>query len=219
MSVSSSSLLRTALPIGTPPRYPSSLRNPSLLPITSRRNIKSCFLGTGQGLQFLSTGLGDLTVSKTHLWGMVAGISVQPGPLVPSNPSPGSWNVWIAGILASIILPFLGFKWGPLMKLKSEVDTVVQIAEDVTETIERVAEKVEDVAEEVADHLPAGGKLKDAAMFIENLARETAKDAHLVDEVIDKVQEIEDKVESFFEPVAAVDQGNEMPTEANGQQK
>lgn len=68
-----------------------------------------------------------------------------------------------------------------------EVDTAVQIAEDITETIEKVAEKVEDVAEEVADHLPAGGKLKDAATFIENLARETAKDADLVDGVIDKV--------------------------------
>ncbi|KAG2663512.1 hypothetical protein I3760_16G033400 [Carya illinoinensis] len=200
MSASSSSLLRPALPIGTSPRYPSSFRSPSLLPITSRRDIKSCFLGTGQGLQFLCTGLGDLIVRKAHLWDVAADISVQPGPLVPSNPSPGSWDVWIAGILASVILPFLGFKWGPLMKLKSEVDTAVQIAEDVAETIERVAEKVEDAAEEVADHVQAGGKLKDAATFIENLARETAKDAHLVDGMIDKVQEMEDKVESIFEP-------------------
>ncbi|KAF5444823.1 hypothetical protein F2P56_033922 [Juglans regia] len=199
MSASSSSLLLTALPIGTSPRYPSSFRNPSLLPITSRRNIKSCFLGTGQGLQFLSTGLGDLIVRKAHL-DMAADISVQPGPLVPSIPSPDSWDAWIAGILASVILPFLGFKWGSLMKLKNEVDTAVQIAEDVAETIERVAEKVEEAAEEVADHLPAGGKLKDAATFIENLAKETAKDANLVDGVIHKVQEMEDNLESLFEP-------------------
>lgn len=60
-------------------------------------------------------------------------------------------------------------------------------AETVVEVIEKVAEKVEDVAEEIADHLPAGGKLKQAATLVENVARETAKDAHMVDAVIDKV--------------------------------
>lgn len=43
------------------------------------------------------------------------------------------------------------------------------------------------VAEEVADHLPAGGKLQQAATLIEHLAEETAKSAHLVDEAIEKV--------------------------------
>jgi hypothetical protein len=50
-----------------------------------------------------------------------------------------------------------------------------------------VAEQVDKVAEDIADDLPAGGKLKEAVTFIENLAERTAKDAQLVDDTIEKV--------------------------------
>ncbi|KAI9200851.1 hypothetical protein LWI28_014084 [Acer negundo] len=63
----------------------------------------------------------------------------------------------------------------------------MQTAEHVAEIVEDVAEKVEKVAEEVADHLPQGGRLKDAVTLIENVAKETAKDAHLADQFIEKV--------------------------------
>lgn len=43
------------------------------------------------------------------------------------------------------------------------------------------------VAEDIADDLPAGGKLKEAVTFIENIAERTAKDAQLVDDTIEKV--------------------------------
>lgn len=68
-----------------------------------------------------------------------------------------------------------------------QIDSAVEIAEDVAEAVEKVAEQVEKVAEDIVDDLPGSGKLKDAATFIEHLAEETAKDAHLVDELIDKV--------------------------------
>jgi hypothetical protein len=50
-----------------------------------------------------------------------------------------------------------------------------------------VAEQVDKVAEDIADDLPAGGKLKEAVTFIENLAERAAKDAQLVDDTIEKV--------------------------------
>ena len=45
---------------------------------------------------------------------------------------------------------------------------------------------MEEVADEIGDHLP-DGKLKGAFDLIENIAKETAKDAHIVDEFIEKV--------------------------------
>lgn len=46
---------------------------------------------------------------------------------------------------------------------------------------------MEKVADEVADRLPEGGKLQQAAMFVENIAKETTKDAQLAEEILDKV--------------------------------
>lgn len=49
-----------------------------------------------------------------------------------------------------------------------------------------MAEKVEEIADEIGDHLP-DGKLKGTFDLIENIAKETAKDAHIVDQFIEKV--------------------------------
>ncbi|KAL0017542.1 hypothetical protein SO802_004611 [Lithocarpus litseifolius] len=98
-----------------------------------------------------------------------------------------SRKVWIVGLIASAILPFFGIKFGPLLKLKQEVDSVVDTVEDVAEVIEKVAEEVQIVDKEIAEHLPAGGKLKVVATFIENVAETTDKDARLAEDVIDKV--------------------------------
>ena len=37
------------------------------------------------------------------------------------------------------------------------------------------------------DHLSEGGKLKETATFIENVAKETTNDAHMAGEVLEKV--------------------------------
>lgn len=62
----------------------------------------------------------------------------------------------------------------------------MQTTETVAETVEKVADKLDKVAEELADILPEG-KLKQAARYIEDIAEEAEKDAHLVDEAIEKV--------------------------------
>lgn len=71
---------------------------------------------------------------------------------------------------------------------KGKVEAAVEIAEQVVNIVEKVAEETEKIAEDVGDHLPEGGRLKKAIIFVENVARETAKDAHLAEHLIDKVQ-------------------------------
>lgn len=52
----------------------------------------------------------------------------------------------------------------------------------MVEMVERVAEKVEEAADDVGDSLP-DGKLKAIVELVENIA----KDAHLTDQLIEKV--------------------------------
>lgn len=68
-----------------------------------------------------------------------------------------------------------------------KVDTVVETVECVVEVVEKVAEEVEKVADKVADTLPENGKLTEAVCFIETIAKETAKDARIAEELIQKV--------------------------------
>ena len=66
------------------------------------------------------------------------------------------------------------------------MDKIVETTELVVDVVEKAAEEVEKVADEVADKLPEGG-LKAAAGLIGDIAEETAKDAHIVGDLIDKV--------------------------------
>ncbi|CAA2956797.1 uncharacterized protein LOC111408726 isoform X2 [Olea europaea var. sylvestris] len=106
---------------------------------------------------------------------------------------------WILGIVVAIFLPFATNKWGPLLIFKNEVDTAMETIEQITEVVEKTAEVVDKVAENIADHLPEGGKFRKTVDFIENVAETTAKDAHLVEDIIDKVQGVEEDVESIVE--------------------
>ncbi|KMT08598.1 hypothetical protein BVRB_6g138780 [Beta vulgaris subsp. vulgaris] len=98
-----------------------------------------------------------------------------------------------------------------LLETLDEVDTVVQTVEMVVETVEKVAEGVAHVADEVANQLPDGGKLQNIVCHVANMAEETAKDAHLVDQLIDKVENIEKGVVSAF--VGEVDETSSEDTE------
>lgn len=59
-------------------------------------------------------------------------------------------------------------------------------AEEVAELVEKVSEEVEKVADDIGDHLPEG-KLRRAAMAVEDLADRTGKAAALADDLIEKV--------------------------------
>ncbi|KAL0432256.1 UNVERIFIED_CONTAM: hypothetical protein Slati_2559900 [Sesamum latifolium] len=127
---------------------------------------------------------------------------VQPGAPPPSDPH-FNFLKWIVGVALSIVLPFLTHnKWGSLLKLKNEVDTAVETIEVIVDAVEKVAEEVEKAAEHIADDLPEGGTLRKAVDFVESIAEVTSKEAHLVGDFIDKVQEAEEKVEACVESMA-----------------
>ncbi|KAK4599207.1 hypothetical protein RGQ29_009314 [Quercus rubra] len=215
MSASKSILSCTSTLIGAS-RRDQLIPNPYRLLLISKRNEKRSFLGTDQRLQFVKTGLRELAVSKRKM-DVTVHSSIPPVPPIPSNPaSPGPCRKhWIVGLIVSAILPFFGIKFGPLLKLKQEVDAVVETAEEVAEVVEKVAEEVDKVAEEISEHLPEGGKLSVAVKIIEKVAEKTAKDAELVEDVIDKVEALEKDVESFIDPV--IDQAKKTSKEENSQ--
>ncbi|XVF17312.1 hypothetical protein REPUB_Repub10bG0109300 [Reevesia pubescens] len=114
--------------------------------------------------------------------------SVEAGSTSTSpGASSNSWKRWMMGLLLSAVLSFWKHKWEPLLTFKKKVDTVVESVESVVEVVEKVAEEVEKVADKVADSLPENGKLKEAVSFIETIAKETAKDARIAEEIIQKV--------------------------------
>ncbi|KAJ6939519.1 hypothetical protein NC651_005848 [Populus alba x Populus x berolinensis] len=180
----------------------------------SKLKFKSQFL-RNQRLEVFSTSLKLLYARNTKME-MAVYSSLGTGPAHPSAPSP--WKGWVLGMLISIILPFCRNKWGALLLIKDKVEEVVEIADQVADIVEEVAEEVGKVADEVADHLPEGGKLQQVATFIENVAKETAKDANVVDEIIEKVEgvekEVEEAVESFSEQVT--EQANGKSEESKG---
>ncbi|XP_034891939.1 uncharacterized protein [Populus alba] len=181
----------------------------------SKLKFKSQFL-RNQRLEVFSTSLKLLYARNTKME-MAVYSNLGTGPAHPSAPSPCRKG-WVLGMLISIILPFCRNKWGPLLSIKDKVEEVVEIADQVADIVEEVAEAVGKVADEVADHLPEGGKLQQVATFVENVAKETAKDANVVDEMIEKVEEVEkeveEAVESFSEQVT--EQANGKSEESKG---
>ncbi|XP_024973455.1 uncharacterized protein LOC112511864 [Cynara cardunculus var. scolymus] len=120
----------------------------------------------------------------------------------PRNPPPPtSWQQWIFGLITTVIVPFFSRKWNQILKIKDGVDTVIEETEKIADCVEEVAETVDKVAKDVADHLPEGGQWRNAAVFVEGVAEEIAREAHLVEDFLDKVEEVEEKAELLFESV------------------
>ncbi|KAM5577138.1 hypothetical protein ABKV19_007807 [Rosa sericea] len=148
----------------------------------------------------LSLSIGQrssaLSRSDAKMNKIVCNVSGVP---TPSGAPSHSWRGWMIGMLLTVVIPFWRHKWGPLQIIKNKVDMVMNTVEVVAEVVETVAHKVEEVADGIADKLPEDGKLKAAVEAVEAIAKETAKDAHMVDKLIENVEAAEDKVEDFFE--------------------
>ncbi|MBA0720818.1 hypothetical protein Golax_008420, partial [Gossypium laxum] len=95
-------------------------------------------------------------------------------------------QLWALGTLVPLLLSFTTSKWGPFLKLKNEADNMLEAAEQITDVVEDVAGKVEEIADQVGEQLPDGGKLRATLELVEDLAEETAKNAHLAGDLIDK---------------------------------
>ncbi|KAL4556466.1 hypothetical protein LXL04_039120 [Taraxacum kok-saghyz] len=125
-------------------------------------------------------------------------ITPPPGVPLPSGPPSGSMKSWVLGIVLTFVLPFITHKWGPLIVLKNKVDTVVDMAEHIAEVIEDVAEKVDGVIDNITDDLPDNSELKKTLKALDALVEGVAKTAHIANDIIDKVEEAEDKLESLI---------------------
>ncbi|CAI9786640.1 unnamed protein product [Fraxinus pennsylvanica] len=137
--------------------------------------------------------------------------SSVPGVPSPSGPPSNSIRSWILGLVVSLVLPFFSHKLGPLWVLKNRIENVVEQVEQMVEVVEKVAEEVDKIADDIMDDLPEG-QLKNLVNHIDDMAEKTAKNADAIGDLIDKVQEAEDKLESFVESLD--DEANKSPTEA-----
>ncbi|CAI9755824.1 unnamed protein product [Fraxinus pennsylvanica] len=138
--------------------------------------------------------------------------SSVPGAPLPSGPPSNSIWSWILGILVSVVLPFFTHKLGQLGVLKNRIENAVEQVEQIVEVVEKVAEKVDKIADDIMDDLPEG-QLKNIVNYVEDMAEKTAKSADSIGDLIDKVQEAEDQMESFVESLD--DEARKSPTEAN----
>ncbi|KAG5251019.1 plastid-targeted protein [Salix suchowensis] len=192
-----------SLPTGSSRRSQVYGINPNSHLPTSKHNHRIQFLGY-QKMNIFTTTLEVLHYGKNRKMDMaVYSSGIEPGLPFPLpfnlpfdlNPDLGE-QTWVLGLVLALT-PFGISTWWPILKSKAfelgvwkTVDSIMQTTETVAETVEKVADKVDKVAEDLADILPEG-KLKQAARYIEDIAEEAEKDAHLVDEAIEKLEEIE----------------------------
>nr|CAD1838127.1 unnamed protein product [Ananas comosus var. bracteatus] len=122
-------------------------------------------------------------------------------PTLPSTPqkSPFStWAKWAIGLITTILLPFGNKK---LLQIENEVEMIENVVENAAVVVEKVANMTEKVSSEVAERLPEDGKLKDAVVFVEHASKEVAEEAHLAQDIIHKVDELEEEVKTLLDPI------------------
>nr|GLL39707.1 uncharacterized protein LOC109184813 [Ipomoea trifida] len=107
-------------------------------------------------------------------------------------PSDNSWLGWAVGL--GVSLPLVTAQ---LIALSKQVEAAAEAVEKVAEVVEHVAHDVDKAAEDFKEKLPEGS-LKNIVESIEHLAEETAKDAHIVEDLMDKVEEVDEKLVEFL---------------------
>ncbi|KAF5197702.1 hypothetical protein FRX31_012712 [Thalictrum thalictroides] len=204
-------------------RSRSSIHQTSCV-IPSISSAKHGYCDTMRQQLYLSTtnrrGKTNRTMSIRMDLNALNNLPPVPVPSVPSGGSPfPSWSSWMLLTIIPMILPFFKSKWGPLIVIKNKMDTVLQNVEIFAEGIEEVARRVDKIADEMTEKLPEGN-FKKAIEMIDAVAEETIKKADCVEELVDKVEEVENKLEDMIED-AIKDKPkkhqNVAPAEALGQ--
>ncbi|XP_076919694.1 uncharacterized protein LOC143580604 [Bidens hawaiensis] len=155
-----------------------------------------------------------LSMSKTpRTTNFVRHSNVNPPPEapLPSGSPSGSLRNWIVGMVLTFVLPFFTHKWGSLLLLKNKVDQKIETTEHVVKTIEHAAERADKVLDSITEDLPKDSQLKKALEFVDEIAEGVAKGAHVADQIINKVEEAEDKLESIV--THEYSKGGEIPHE------
>ncbi|KAH9608948.1 hypothetical protein KSS87_008824 [Heliosperma pusillum] len=130
--------------------------------------------------------------------------------------SSGSMFKLVIGSVFSLLLAFWTPKWAALLKIGGEAEVVIKEVEQAAVVVERVATVMEKVSEEVADNLPDGNKFKETALIVEHVSKEAAKDAHIAEEILHKLDvvkhDVED-VEVMIEPIINTIEHNDKSNE------
>ncbi|KVI06741.1 uncharacterized protein LOC112509747 [Cynara cardunculus var. scolymus] len=135
----------------------------------------------------------------------------------PPPPSSSTWKNWVIGCLMTFIVPSITTKGGPIKVFMNKLDHLFDTAEEISDIVEAVADKVDKVAEKLSDDMPEGSKLKNTLEFIEQVAERLEKDAETAGDLIDKVQEIQEKIEDILEPI--LDESEESEEEEEEDRK
>ncbi|CAN6293753.1 unnamed protein product [Urochloa humidicola] len=112
-----------------------------------------------------------------------------------------TWARLAIGSVIAAATPFLYSRWASFLRIQSEVEMVKDTIEVVAEVVEEAATVAEKVSSEVAEQLPEGGRLRTAAVLVEHASKEVAQEAHLAQDIIHKVDEIEEDVKAIIEPI------------------
>ncbi|KAI7746012.1 hypothetical protein M8C21_005352, partial [Ambrosia artemisiifolia] len=198
MSMSMSRLIGCSSISSTRPslNYTSFSYNPASQASFSKNKDLSCY--GFHGFNSRSLQFDPMVTLPRRSFVIRNNITPPPGVPLPSGSPSGSMRNWIVGIVLTFVLPFCTHKWGPLLLIKNKVDNVVNTAEYIMETIESVAEKVDNVIDNITDDLPENSSLRKTMEAVDELVEGVAKSAHIANDIIDKVEEVEDRLESLI---------------------
>ncbi|KAM0842791.1 hypothetical protein ACQ4PT_058144 [Festuca glaucescens] len=112
-----------------------------------------------------------------------------------------TWARLAFGSVVAVTAPFVHSKWASFLRIQSEVDMVKDMAETAAEVVEDVAAAAEKVSAEVSGQLAEDGRLRYAAVLVEHASKEVAEEARLAQDIIHKVDEIEEEVKAMIEPI------------------
>ncbi|KAI3508817.1 hypothetical protein L1887_23834 [Cichorium endivia] len=112
---------------------------------------------------------------------------------------PENWPAWLPGVVLAVVVPFFTNKWGPFAKFKEELDKVEEAVDNVADRMEEMAEKVEDFVGDIADDLPEGSQLRQSLEKVEKVADTIGDNARMVSDIVDKMDEMEAKLENILE--------------------
>ncbi|XP_062200301.1 uncharacterized protein LOC133902987 [Phragmites australis] len=158
------------------------------------------------GRMFLASGEQHRGVREYRVTGGAADDTRRPAALaLPCHHGQERtpFLTWVRIAIGSVLAaatPFLHSKWVAFLRIQSELEVVKDTAEVVAEVVEEAAVAAEKVSSEVAEQLPEGGKLRTAAVLVEHASKEVAEEAHLAQDIIHKVNEIEEGVKAMIEP-------------------
>jgi len=115
-------------------------------------------------------------------------LNFSPLPMIP---------IWVQMVLGGVVYTAVPF-YKRARKIEGETLSNVETA---VEVVEHVAEVTEKLAANAANSLPENGSMQKVAVEIEYIAEVVDTDAHKVEAVIKKIEDMSDKIDAAVEPI------------------